>query len=552
MTRVLSQPNTREALKAGIDTLAAAVTPTLGPLTGPVAIDDDTRGGSPELLDDGGTIARRILQLDDRDADVGAMLLRETLWRQREVYGDGAATAAALYQTVFAEGLRFIAAGGNAMLLRQALDAGLKTVLDDLRKQVHPIETPDEIKRLALSVCGEADIAETLADIFDVLGPHGAIEVQDGGRDLGHEFFLGSHWESQVPSNIVFEGLIGERIELTNSAWLISDFELDDLQALVKLVTDVVQADYNSLAIVAKSFSEQMIAAQGANSRMEGFTLVYLEPTGLVDEQEAALEDLALITGGQVLRTISGHNFETVTRDLLGESELAWVDRNRFGIIAGGGGEEKAIKREIAALESTYKNSEDQRRRELLRARIGRLRGGSAVVYAAGSSESEMRYQEDKITRTIAAMRAALLEGVLPGGGTALLRCVKRLRERYEASIDLHERAAWQILMRAAEAPCRMLLANAGHEAPAIVLAEIQSGVNGAGYDLRAGRIVDMRDEGLVDSAAALMAAVRNGIGGAALALTVDTIVHRVNPPLAIEPGGLPSGAPDIGNIELK
>ena len=551
MSRVLSKSQTREALRAGIDTLAGAVIPTLGPLTGPVALDDKTRGGSPELLDDGGTIARRILQLDDRDADVGAMLLRETLWRQREVYGDGVATAAALYQTVFAEGQRFIAAGGDAMLLRQALDAGLKTVLNDLQEQVHPIETRAEMERLALSVCGDIDIAATLADIFDVLGPHGAIEARDGGRDLGHEFFLGSHWESKVPSNIVFEGCIGERIELTNSAWLISDFELDDLDALVKLVTDVVQRGYNSLAVVAKSFSEQMIAAQGANSRMEDFTLVYLEPTGLVDEQEAALEDLALITGGQVLRTVSGHGFESVSRDALGASELAWVDRNRFGIIAGGG-EEKTVKREIAALESTYENSEDQRRRELLRARIGRLRGGSAVVYAGGSSESEMRYQTELITRTIAALRSALLEGSVPGGGTALLRCVKRLRERYEASAESHERAAWRILMQAAEAPCRMLLENAGHEAPGVVIADIQSGVNGAGYDLRKSRIVDMHDEGVVDSAAALLAAARNGIGGAALALTVDAIVHRVNPPLAIEPGGLPSGAPDIGNIELK
>ena len=552
MTRVLSQPHTRDALQAGIDLLARAIIPTLGPLTGPVALDDKNRGGSPELLDDGGTIARRILQLDDRDADVGAMLLRETLWRQREAFGDGAATAAALYQTVFVEGQRFISAGGNAMLLRQALEAGLKTVLDDLREQVHPIETRAEMERLALSVCGDIDIAETLADIFDVLGAHGAIEVQDGGRDLGHEFFLGSHWESQLPSNIVFDGHIGERIELRNTAWLISDFELEDLQALVTLVTHVVQAGHNSLAIVAKSFSEQMIAAQGANSRMEDFTLVYLEPTGLVDEQEAALEDLALITGGQVLRTVSGHSFETASRDLLGASELAWVDRNRFGIIAGGAGEEKAVKREIAALESTYKNSEDQPRRELLRTRIGRLRGGSAMVYAGGSSESEMRYQEDQITRTIAALRSALLEGSVPGGGTALLRCVKRLRERYEASAESHERAAWQILMRAAEAPCRALLANAGHEAPGVVIADIQSGVNGAGYDLRAGCIVDMHDEGVVDSAAALLAAARNGIGGAALALTVDAIVHRVNPPVAIEPGGLPSGAPDIGNIELK
>ncbi len=551
MTRVLSQQDTREALKAGIDTLAGAVIPTMGPLTGPVALDDKNRGGSPELLDDGGTIARRILQLEDRGADVGAMLLRETLWRQREAFGDGAATAAALYQTVFAEGQRFISAGGNAMLLRQALEAGLRDLLHDLRRQVQAVSTIDDMERLALSVCGERDIAAALADIFDVLGAHGPIEVRDGGRQLGHEFFLGSHWESQVPSHLVFEGLIGERIELKNSAWLISDFELDDLQALVKLVTDVYQAGYASLVILAKSFSEQIIAAQGANSRMEDFRLVYLEPTGLVDEQEAALEDLALITGGQVLRAITGHSLDAVAPDTLGETELAWVDRNRFGIIAGGAGDEAGVKREIAALETRYEKSDDERRRQVLRARIGRLRGGSAVVYAGGSSESELRYQTELITRTIAALRSALLEGSLPGGGTALLRCVKGLRARYEECADLHEKAAWQILMKAAEAPCRTLLANAGHEAPGLVVDAVAGAANGAGYDLRAGRIVDMQEEGVVDSAAAVLAAARNGIGGAALALTVERIVHRVNPPLAIEPGGLPADA-DFGNIELK
>ena len=283
---------------------------------------------------------------------------------------------------------------------------------------------------------------------------------------------------------------------------------------------------------------------------MEDFTLVYVEPTGLVDEQEAALEDLALITGGQVLRTITGHSLDAIKREMLGKSELAWLDRNRFGIIAGGG-DEAAVQSEIAALEARYNRSDDERRQVVLRARIGRLRGGSAVVYAGGSSESEMRYQTELITRTIAAMRSALLQGTLPGGGTALLRCVEQLREIYDESDDLHEQAACRILMKAAEAPCRMLLANAGHEAPGLVVNDIMSGVNGAGYDLRSGQIVDMNQVGVVDSAAAQIAAVRNGIGGAALALTVDTIVHRVNPPLAIDPGGL-SSSTDMGNIELK
>ncbi|MCE2473726.1 MAG: hypothetical protein J4G18_17855, partial [Anaerolineae bacterium] len=258
----------------------------------------------------------------------------------------------------------------------------------------------------------------------------------------------------------------------------------------------------------------------------------------------------ALITGGQVLRTIAGHTLPGVTSDHLGKSELAWVDRNRFGIIAGGG-DKAAVEREVAALETRYARSDDERQQALLRTRIGRLRGGSAVVYAAGSSESEMRYQKDMIAKTIAAMRSALLRGTLPGGGTALLRCLDGLRERYDSSADLYERAAWDILSKAFEAPCRMLLQNAGHEAPGLVVDEIGSAVNGAGYDLRSGRIVDMHREGVIDSASALMGAVRNGIGGAALALSVDTIVRRVNPPLAIEPGGLPADA-DLGNIELK
>ena len=553
MARLLFQPETGSALQRGIDAMAAAITPTLGPLTGPVALDDANRRGSPELLDDGGVIARRILQLPDRDADIGAMLLRETLWQQRERCGDGAATAAALYQTVYSEGRRFIKAGGDAMRLRQRLEAGLRIMLDNLRMQAREIASPQEIERLALCICGDQAIAEALADIFAVLSPHSPIEVRDGGRELRHEFFLGSFWTSKVPSNSVFEGVLGGRVELSKTAWLISDFELHDLQALVALVTDVYQAGYDCLAIVAKSFSAQIIAAQGANRRMADFQLVFIEPTGLLDEQADALADLASITGGQVLRTVTGHSPQAISRDQLGASELAWLERERFGIIAGSA-DETALRGQVAALEHRFAQSDDARQRALLRTRIGRLRGGSAVLYAPGSSESEMRYQKDLSERAIAAVRAALLGGVLPGGGRALLRCVEPLRAAFRASDDPLERAAGGILIAAAQAPCRQLLCNAGHEAPGIVIDQILSGLNGYTvdlFDLRAGAEPHRVDADVIDSAEALMAAARHGIGGAALALTVDTIVHRVNPPLAIEPGGLSSSA-EIGNIELK
>ncbi len=550
MSRVLRQQQTRDAFKSGIDAMAAAVTPTLGPLTGVVALDGETRGGSPELLDDGGTIARRILQLEDRDADAGAMLLRETLWQQRKRYGDGAATTAALYQTVYDEGHRFIRAGGDAMLLRGHLEAGMRLMLATLERQARPLTEAAEIERLALSICGDAAIAATLADILDTLGPHAPVEAREGGRELRSEFFLGAFWESAVPSRMVFDGVAGGRLELRDTAWLISDFEVDDLDALVKLVMAVVKDGCDSLAIVAKSFSEQIIAAQGANRQRDDFTLVYIEPRGLVDEQEAALEDLALLTGGRALRNAAGHSFDALDAGCLGRSELAWLDRNRFGIIAGAGAESK-VGRDIEALESRFGKSADERQRAILRTRIGRLRGGSAVVYAGGSSESEMRFQMARIERTLAALREALLEGSLPGGGAALLRCVPGLREASANSGDLHRRAACRILAEAAIAPCRQLLQNAGHAAPGAIIADILASANGTGYDLLASEFVKNETAGALDSAAAMLGAVRNGIGGAALALTVETLVHRLNPPLAIEPGGLPSSA-GMGNIELK
>lgn len=346
MSRLVFQPQARQALKRGIDAVAGAVAPTLGPTARHVALEDAIRTHSPELLDDGGAIARRLLQLPHQSADVGAMLLRETLWGQRAAYGDGTATAAVLYQTVFEEGCRFIAGGGNAMLLRKHLERGMKAMLEALKRQVRMIAEPAEIERLAGSICGDPDIAKHLADIFEVLGPHHPIEVRAGGRELRHEFFIGSYWDAKIPSATVFEG----RLELQHTAWVISDFALEDLAALVRLVTAVYRAGFSSLVIVAKSFSQQIIAAQGANSRLADFKLVYLEPTGLLDEQAAALEDLALMTGGQVLRQITGHQPDRIAAELWGQTELAWVDSNRFGIIAGKG-DRAAIQQETAALE---------------------------------------------------------------------------------------------------------------------------------------------------------------------------------------------------------
>jgi chaperonin GroEL len=524
-------PRSHEGIQRGVNQLADAVRPTLGPCPRVVAVEQVSRSKAPELLDDAGVITRRIIQLPDRAADTGAMLLRHVLWRVHEEAGDATATAAVIFQAVYNRGARYVAAGGNAIRLRRHLERGLGEILDELDRSITRIEGKDQLAQLAESLCFDPPLARLLGEVFDIVGEYGQVDIRTShGRGLERQYVEGMFWPGGVLSPHMLADQARLRTDLANAAILIGDLDLEDPRQLMPVLDMVMERRIPSLLIVANKLSDSAIALLLAASRdPERFRAIAARTPGTgVSEQAAAMEDLAILTGGRPLLKAAGDSPRGLKIGDLGYARRAWSDQRHLGII-GGKGDPRALRRHIASLRAGFKAADDPQRRAGLRQRIGKLMGGSAALLVGGSTDSEIAVREERARKTSELLRAALREGVLPGGGLALLACRGRLRRGLESSADLDEQVAYRILLDAVEAPFRAIVANAGHEAAA-VMARVDCAAAGCGFDARSGQVVDMARAGIYDVAAAQKAAIRCAISGAATALTVDTVVHKRTP----------------------
>lgn len=526
---VVFQPAVGQGFKRGIDALVAAIRPTLGPLPRTVVLPRATIG-SPEILDNGALIARRVLQLPDRDADAGAMFLRQLLWRQHEREGDGTATAAVLFQAVFDGGLAYIAAGGNAMRLRHGLEVAARLVADALARQATPAEGQAMLRRVALSVCGEAGLADRLGEIFDIIGEYGRLEVRtERGRDLEREYVEGIYWEGGVLSWLLVDDQPKARIDLENPAIFNSDLAFDEPDDLVPVLRAAAEAGHQALVIVADRIAERAMSLLLANRRAGAMNIVAVKRPGrLQTEAAAALEDLAYLVGGRYFPEAARSDLARLTAADFGRARTAWANRDYFGIVAGRG-DPRALRGHIADLRAAYARAADPDDRKRLRERIGKLLGGSATLWLAAATESEAKFRQALAERTAEAVRGALLEGVVPGGGAAFLACREPLAERLAAEADPDIRAALRIVAAALAQPLRVLARNAGYE-PAEVFARLSGAGAGHGFDVLTGRVVDMAAAGVLDPASVQRAAAWRAITGAGLALTTDVLVHHRNP----------------------
>jgi chaperonin GroEL len=518
-------------MRRGVNQLAEAVRPTLGPCPRLVAVEHTFRHRTPELLDSAGLITRRIIEIPDRDADVGAMLLRHTLWRVHEEAGDGTATAAVLFQAVYNRGARYLAAGGDPLRLRRGLERGTQAILDELDRQTQPIQGRDQLARIAESLCFDEVLARTLGEVFDIVGEHGQVELRSGqGREIERRYVEGTYWPGPVHSPHLFADQTRQRTDLADVRVLISDLELDDPRQLMPLLTAAMQRGVRSVLVVAAALSDPVLAMLiAANRCAESFRVLAVRTPGAgLAEQAEAMEDMALLTGGRPLLKVAGDSPRGLSLDDLGRARRAWGDRSHVGII-GGRSDPRAVRTRIAGLAAAHGAADDQIRRAALQLRIARLQGGSATVTVGGSTESEIALREERARRTAALLRAALRGGAVPGGGMALLACRERLRRERDAAELLDEQTAYRILLRAVEEPLRTIASNAGHD-PAAVLAQLQGARASQGFDARTGQIVELAQAGIYDVAGALKAAVRAAVTGAATALTVETVVHTRNP----------------------
>jgi chaperonin GroEL len=536
--RAVFQPTTYRRMQQGIDQIVNAVRPTLGPLPRVVALEH-THGNNrpPELLDDGGVIARRILQLPNRDEDMGAMFIRHLLWRLHEEVGDGTATAAVLFQSVYDQGVRYIVAGGNAMRLRQYLEKGLRVILDELAGMATHLEGKNSLAQIAESICYDPPLANMMGEIFDIIGEYGQLEIRSGrSREIEREYVEGMYWNSGLTSRQMITDRTKLRTEMENVAILISNLKIDDHRQLLPLLDRAVRAQVRSLLIIANELSESATAALLMVSRKSKFQVISVKvPGAALDDQMGAMEDLAVLTGGHSFTSAAGHTLDGVKPEHLGHTRRAWADRNYFGIV-GGQGDPRALRDHIAELRAAFQHADDADVRKKLRERIGKLMGGSATLWVGGATELEIDARKASAQRTSDALRGAIMEGVVPGGGVSLLACRPTLQKMLDQSTDPDERAAYRILVKAMEAPIRAILANAGHDASE-VMAGIKLAGAGRGFDVRSGQVADMAEAGIFDAVNVQRAAVRSAVAGAALALTVDVLIHSKKPKQSLETG---------------
>ena len=530
---VVFQPSVYQGFQRGVNQMVNAVRPTLGPLPRLVAIAQAAAGQPPELLDDGGAISRRIVQLAHRDEDVGAMFIRHVLWHLHQEAGDGTATAAVLFQSVFDQGVRYIVSGGDPMLLRRHLESGRQLIVDQLSRMTTHLEGKTHLSRVAETICHDPEMATMLGEIIDIVGEHGQLDIRSGRRrEIEREYVEGMYWDGGVLSREMIIDHTRLRTDIEDAAILISDLEIEEPGQLVPLLDAVFGADVPGLLVIASKFSESALAFLLASRKADRWPIVAVETPGTGDYGKAtAIADLAILVGGRPLMRAAGDTLDGVSFTNLGRARRAWADRSHFGIV-GGKGDPRALRVHIASLRTSFSRATDPDQRRRLQQRIGKLMGGSAILQVGGITEREITSRKEMAEGTAEALRGAVRDGVVPGAGMSLLACRPALQQRLDQSTDPDERAAGRILLRALEEPARAIISNAGYDASE-VLVEIKSAPPGHGFDARCGQVVNLADAGILDPAAVSKAVVVHAIVSAAQALTVEVLVHRKDPPLA-------------------
>jgi chaperonin GroEL len=467
---------------------------------------------------------------------MGAMYVRQMLWQLHERTGDGTATAAVMFEVIFDEGRRYVAAGGDAMALRRALEEAAPLIQDELSRQTIQIQGKERLAQAAEAICHDPPLAQMLGEIFDIVGEYGRLDIRPGrSRALEREYADGMYWEGGLLSRQALNDRARHRVDLDNAAILISDLAIDDPRDLIPLLTLAVQDGIQSLVLVVKSISDRAVGLLRAETTLEKLQVIPVKTPGAGStDQAAALEDMALLTGGRPVLTAAGETPASVRSASLGRARRIWADHDYLGLSAGRG-DARRLRQHIATLRSAFHSAQEPDIRRKLQQRIGKLMGGSATLWIGGAADTEIKTRQALAERTAQALRGVLREGVVPGGGAALLACRPRLQALRQQSVTMDERAACNILLRALEEPSRTLLANAGYDASE-TMAAIRRAGPGQGFDVVGGQVADMAQAGILDAAATVKEAVRSAITSAALALTVEVLVRHRRPAQSFEP----------------
>ncbi len=509
----------RSSVKKGVDTLANAVRVTIGPRGRNVVLDHPL--DAPSILNDGVTIARGI-DLEEPFTNMGVQLIKEAAINTNDMAGDGTTTAAILVQAILAEGLKNMAAGANPMLLRGGLERGVEVLVEEIRAMSKPIESHAEIAQVATIAANDPDIGETIATVLDHVGRDGIITVEEGrGLTSEIEYIKGMQFDRGYISSYMATNQ--ERMEavLSNPYILVTDKKITSIPDLLPLLERLVAAGRKELMVIAEDIEGEALSTLVVNKTRGVFNVLAVRAPSFGDRREAVMEDIAIMTGGRVISEKTGTRLQNTIISDLGTARSVTTTKDSTLIIDGGGSQE-AIQARMRELRAQLANGVSDFDREKLQQRLANLSGGVGVIKVGAATEVEMKEKKLRTQDALAATRAALEEGVVPGGGVALVIATPALDSIKTKLAE--EMTGVNILQRALEEPLRQIAENAGYEGP-VVVANVRERPFGYGFDATTGQYVDMFQAGIVDPVKVTRAALQNAVSIAALLLTTDTLV---------------------------
>ena len=529
----------RDGLKRGVDALANAVKVTLGPKGRNVIISKSF--GAPQVTKDGVSVAKEV-ELEDALENMGAQMVKEVASKTNDLAGDGTTTATVLAQAIVKEGLKNVAAGANPMDLKRGIDKAVKFIVADLEKQAKKVgNSSEKIKQIAsISANNEETIGELIAEAFGKVGKEGVITVEEAkGTDTYVDVVEGMQFDRGYLSPYFVTDSDKMIADLENPYILLFDKKISNLQEILPILEPVAQSG-RPLLIIAEDVEGQALATLVVNKLRGGLKIAAVKAPGFGDRRKAMLEDISILTGGTVISEERGFSLENADLEMLGTAETVTIDKDNTTIV-NGSGKASDIKARVNQIKSQIESTTSDYDREKLQERLAKLAGGVAVLYVGAASEIEMKEKKDRVDDALNATRAAVEEGIVAGGGVALVRAQKTLQKISDVNLD--EVTGIQIVSRAIEAPLRTIVDNAGGEG-SVVINKVTEGKGDFGYDAKSDVFVDMLKAGIIDPKKVTRVALENAASVAGMILTTECALIDIKEDAPAMPpmggGGMP------------
>jgi len=518
--QIIFGEDVRRSLKKGVDVLAAAVRVTLGPKGHPVALEK--KWGAPVIIDDGVTIAKDI-ELPDPFENMGVQLVKEASSKTNDAAGDGTTTSTVLAWAIISEGFKNIAAGAEPLSLKHGIEKATNAIVDELKRASTPVKGKEQIVQVATITAKDPEIGELIASVMEKVGKDGVITIEESkGTKFETEFVEGMQFDRGYVSAYFVTDAARMESNLEDPYILITDKKISSIQEILPSLERILQATKN-LLIIADDVDGEALATLVVNKLKGTLNVLAVKAPGFGDRRKAMLEDIAILTGGKVISEDVGRKLDSITMEDLGRARRVDANKDKTTIVEGKG-VAKAIKDRIKQLKAQIEETDSDFDREKLQERMARLAGGVAVIKVGAATETEMKEKKHRVEDALAATRAAVEEGILPGGGIGLLNALPAL-DKLDATGD--QLTGVNIIRKAVEEPIRWIAINAGHDG-AVIVDTVKKGVKGSGYNAETDKFGNMVEMGIIDPTKVVRSALVNAASIASMVLVTESLIADI------------------------